>query len=325
MYDTVAIYCKGRNGQDFDLKPAKFRKVEFGGEVENYHNVFYDSNGKRAISVKNDLKNDYALVSWSIPKMIKGHSLYDFRIEDTDKLLRELNKRLDGIIQADFLNWQVSRLDIARNMIVDHKTGLYVEALRQSVETGKRYKVKAFGNETILIYNKSRRYEMYDKVIEQLKVKDISRNEAKRFGNVLRFENQNKKGQHIQTTFGSVKPIMFNELFTPGMIADSKQVLINAYDQFFCNYGQSEMFANDLALVDLVSKYSKRNILKNYVIRKSIEDGQPINYNYLQTIFREKLSDRGLRKAIKELQTLANLHTKRVSDVIDEIRYKLAA
>ena len=36
------------------------------------------------------------------------------------------------------------------------------------------------------------------------------------------------------------------------MIADAKQVLITAYDQFFCNYGQSEMFSNDLALVDLV-------------------------------------------------------------------------
>jgi hypothetical protein len=325
MYDTVAIYCRGRNGQDFDLNPAKFKKVEFNGEVEDYHNVFYDSKGKRAISVKNDLKNDYALVSWSIPKMIKGNSLYDFRLDDTDKMLKEMNKRLDGIINADFLNWQLSRLDIAMNINVDHKTGLYVEALRQSVETGKRYKVKAFGNETILIYNKSRRYEMYDKVIEQVKVKDISRNEAKRFGNVLRFENQNKKSQHVQTTLRSKKPIMFNELFTAGMIADCKQVLINAYDQFFCNYGQSEMFANDLALVDLVSKYSKRNILKNYVIRKSIEDGEPINYNYLETIFRDKLSDRGLRKAIKELQTLANLHTKKVSDVIDEIRYKLVA
>jgi hypothetical protein len=42
-------------------------------------------------------------------------------------------------------------------------------------------------------------------------------------------------------------------------------------------------------------------------------------------MFKEKFSDRGLRKAIKELQTLANLQTKKVSDVIDEIRYKLAA
>jgi hypothetical protein len=325
MYDTIALYCKGVNGQDFDLNTAKFRKVMFSGEVENYHNVFYDSNGKRAISVKNDLKNNYALVSYSIPKIIKGHSVYDFRLDDTDKLMKELNKRLGGIIQADFLNWQVSRLDIARNTSVDHKTGLYIEALKQAVETGKRYRVKAYENETILIYNKSRRYEMYDKIIEQVKVKDISRGEAKQFGNILRFENQNKKGQHVQTTFRSKKPIVFNELFNEGMIADAKQVLITAYDQFFCNYGQSEMFSNDLALVDLVSKYSKRNQLKNYVVRKSIEEGNEINYHYLETIFKEKLSDRGLRKAIKELQTLANLHTKKVSDVIDEVRYKLAA
>lgn len=325
MYDTIALYCKGVNGQDFDLNPAKFRKVMFSGEVENYHNVFYDSNGKRAISVKNDLKNNYALVSYSIPKIIKGHSIYDFRLDDTDKLMKELNKRLSGIIQADFLNWQVSRLDIARNTSVDHKTGLYIEALKQAVETGKRYRVKAYENETILIYNKSRRYEMYDKIIEQVKVKDISRGEAKQFGNILRFENQNKKGQHVQTTLRSKKPIVFNELFNEGMIADAKQVLITAYDQFFCNYGQSEMFSNDLALVDLVSKYSKRNQLKNYVVRKSIENGDEINYHYLETMFKEKFSDRGLRKAIKELQTLANLQTKKVSDVIDEIRYKLAA
>lgn len=331
MIDTITLFQEGKNGKDFNINLDNFYSTSspisssFDNKPTHFYNTFYEDNKKKskAINIRYDENRRYLLTTFSAPKLINGHSLETFELDDSDKLIDILENRLKGIVQGDFRNMNLSRLDITKNVSLSQSIPIYIDALKEAVSVNKRYKVTKYNSESIVIANNSRRFTLYDKVIEGIKSKELSRNGTKKLGNILRMELQLKKAQHIETAFK--KKFTFDDILTDGMFATFKNYLVTLYDSSFCNYGQYEIFRNDLALIDIVSSISKRNLLKNFIIRQNA-DVINFDFKHYEDLLKYKgMSSAGIRKALKSIEQLRYLATNRVSDVIDEIRLKLVA
>jgi hypothetical protein len=326
MLDTVTLYQKGRNNSDFELNDNQFRKHSNERNVPDIlYNTFYNDEGKKSIYVMNDLNRSYAKIQFSIPKLLYGNSLQNVNYEDTSKLETILNERLKGKFEGDFLNMEVSRLDITQNMEMKNDIPVYIHALNNAYAGDKRYKVVKYSDETLLISNNSRRFEFYDKVKEALHNKDITRSEAKEHGRILRFEVQHKKKQHIKTSFH--KQYTFEEILKEGFFDTAKLFQVNSFDKMFCNAGNYEMFMQDIAMIEVVRQYNKRNMLKNFLLKKLTDETEYIhNFEHYEDLLKlSGMTRDGIRKALKEVQRILMLSKTKRSDIIEEIRNKLVA
>ncbi len=327
MIDTISLYHAGRNGEDFNINFKEFNSsVSKKGQINNYTNNFiHKDKDKRNIFVKYDLNRNYTLVTFSAPKLIYGNSLETFKLNDKDELLNILTGRLTGILDADFQNWQVSRLDVTKNIQVKNDVSGYITALKNVYDiTQGRFNYTNVKDESITISNNSRRFVIYDKKKQELAKKEISRSQAKSYGNILRLEVQHKKARPIKTSFN--RKYFFEDLFTDKSFEDFNKFLLQFFDKFYCNSGQYQLFLQDVALAELIfSKYSKRDLMRNYFTKKYISENE-IDMSTVQDVMRPFYKSRqGLNKALKQIDQLAKLGTDTVQDVLQEIRYKLVA
>jgi hypothetical protein len=323
MIDTLTLYKQGRNSKDFDLNLKKFQShLSESGQINNYTNNFKDKD-KRNIYVKYDLNNDYLLLTFSAPKLIYGNSINEIEVKDKDKIVKTLTERLSGIVESDFENMQVSRLDVSKNIQVDLSTSHYITALKQSYDiTNGRYRLTTYKDESLTVSNNSRRFVIYDKIIEQLQSKELSKSESKQYGNILRLETQHKKSQHIKTSFN--RSFYLSELFTDKQFNDFKTFQLEQLNKFYCNYGQYDLFLQDVSMMDLICNYNKRNPIKNFLIKKFIPM-ESIDFELLKDVLTPYQTKQGINKAIKELRKLYQLSNKKVYDLLDEIRTKMTA
>lgn len=327
MIDTISLYHAGRNGTDFNLNLKEFNSnVSKSGQINNYQNNFIlKEKDKRNIYIKNDLNRSYVLVTFSVPKLIYGNSLENIQVKDKDSIMNILTGRLTGILDADFQNWSVSRLDITKNIEVVNSVSGYITALKKAYDvTQGRYLFSNVKDESLTINNNSRRFVIYDKVKQELASKEISRNSAKEYGNILRLEVQHKKAKHIYTSFK--RKYFFSELFSEKSFNDFNKFQLSFFDKFYCKGGQYDLFIQDVALAELIfAKYNKRDLAKNFFVKKYLNENE-IDNSVLQDIFKKYYKSRqGLHKALKQINELARLGTATVPDIIDEIRYKLVA
>lgn len=327
MIDTISLYHAGRNGEDFNINFKEFNSsVSKKGQINNYSNNFIlKDKDRRNIYIKYDLNRNYTLVTFSAPKLIYGNSLENIKLNDKDELLNILTGRLTGILDADFQNWQVSRLDVTKNIQVKNDVSGYITALKNAYDVSQvRYKYSNIKDESLTISNNSRRFVIYDKVKQELSVKEISRSQAKQYGNILRLEVQHKKSRAIKTSFK--KTYFFEDLFTEKSFNDFSKFQLQFFDKFYCNSGQYQLFLQDVALAELIfSEYSKRDLMRNYFTKKYITENE-IDMSAVQDVMRPFYKSRqGLNKALKQIDQLAKLGTDTVQDVLQEIRYKLAA
>ena len=327
MIDTISLYHAGRNGEDFNINFKEFNSsVSKKGQINNYTNNFIlKEKDKRNIFVKYDLNRNYTIVTFSAPKLIYGNSLETFKLNDKDELMNILTGRLTGILDADFQNWSVSRLDVTKNIQVKNDVSGCITALKKSYDvTQGRFNYTSVKDESITIFNKSRRFVIYDKVKQELADKEISRSQAKPYGNILRFEVQHKKARAIKTSFN--KKYFFEDLFTEQTFNDFSKFQLQFFDKFYCNSGQYQLFIEDVALVELIcSEYSRRDLVKNFLVKKYISENG-IDMSNIQGIMLPFYKSRqGRNKALKEIEQLARLGTDTVQDVLQEIRMKLVA
>ena len=326
MLDTISLYQSGKNGSDFNINFKEFGSlVSKTGQINSYQNNFTLSDkDKRNIFIKCDLNNNYVLATFSIPKLLYGNSLNNIQVKDKDEVLNILTGRLKGILDADFQNWNVSRLDISKNVQVQNEVSEYLTALKKAYDVTKgRYQLSIIKDETLTVSNKSRRFVIYDKIKEELDNKEISRSEAKEFGNILRFEIQHKKAKHIETSFK--RKYLFDELFTEKNFIEFNKFQLSFFDKFFCNNGKYEMFIQDIALTELIMlNYSKRNLGKNFLLKKEFENKE-FDRGYLQKVLKPFMSKQAVNKTIKDIERLFRLGNTTVIDVIEELRYKLVA
>lgn len=328
MLDTISLYQSGKNGSDFNINFKEFgSSVSKTGQINSYQNNFTLSDkDKRNIFIKCDLNNNYVLVTFSIPKLLYGNSLNNIQVKDKDEVMNILTGRLKGILEADFQNWNVSRLDVSKNIPVKNEPAEYITALKKAYDvTQGRFQLSIVKDETLTISNNSRRFIIYDKVKEELSNKEISRSEAKENGNILRFEIQHKKSKHIETSFK--KRYLFDELFTEKSFNDFNKFQLFFFDKFYCNSGKYEMYIQDYSLADLIFlNYGKRNLGKNFLIKKHYSDSNnEFDRSYLQNILKPFMTKQAVNKTIKELDRLFRLGNTTVFDIIEEIRYKLVA
>ena len=324
MIDTISLYHAGRNGTDFNLNFKEFNSnVSKSGQINNYQNNFIlKDKDKRNIYIKNDLNKSYVLLTFSVPKLIYGNSLENIQVKDKDSIINILTGRLTGILDADFQNWSVSRLDITKNIEVENSVSGYITALKKAYDvTQGRYLFSNVKDETLTISNNSRRFIIYDKVKQELKDKEISRNSAKDYGNILRLEIQHKKAKHIYTSFK--RKYFFSELFSEKCFKDFNKFQLSFFDKFYCKGGQYDLFIQDVALTELIfANYNKRDLAKNFFVKKYLNEND-IDTAVLQDLFRKYYTRQGLNKALKQIKELAKLGTATVPDILDEIRYKL--
>lgn len=327
MIDTLTLYKAGRNKKDFDINLKKFQShLSESGQVNNYTNNFrYKDKDKRNIYVKYDLNNDYLLLTFSAPKLIYGNSIKEIEVKDNDRIIETLNQRLSGIVESDcdFNNMQVSRLDVSKNIQVDLSTSHYITALKQLYDvTNGRYRLTTYKDESLTVSNQSRRFVIYDKILEQIASKELSRSQSKQYGNILRLETQHKKTQHIKTSFN--RKFYLSELFTDKQFQGFKDFQLEQLNKFYCNYGQYDLFLQDVSMMDLICSYNKRNPLKNFLIKKLIPM-ESIDFELLKDVLTPYQTKQGINKAIKELRKLYQLSNKKVYDLLDEIRMKVSA
>lgn len=332
MIDTITLYKAGRNKEDFEINQNRFNKtLSDKDKTKALFKTFYkddnDKQRKQPIYIKNDIENNFALIQFSAPKLLYGNSLETTRIEDAEKIGNILEKRLNGIFDADFENMQVSRLDVTQNLQMKNDIPVYIHALNSAYSRNGKYRVEKFSNETLQIKNNSRKFMMYDKVREAIDNKDIARSEAKAYGNVLRYEIQHSKAVNIKTSFKNKKPFTLSDITKEGFFANAKQFQVYSFDMFFSNSGNYELFLEDISMIDVIKDYSSRNILKNFVIKK-MTDTTDFEHDFMQ--YEELLkyagySRDGIHKAIKEFQKIVLLAKTKQSDILEEIRNKLVA
>ena len=327
MIDTISLYHAGRNGEDFNINFKEFNSsVSKKGQINNYTNNFIlKEKDKRNIFVKYDLNRNYTIVTFSAPKLIYGNSLHNIKVKDKDDLLNVLTGRLTGILDADFQNWKVSRLDVTKNIEVNNNVSGYITALKNAYDVSQaRYKYSNIKDESLTINNNSRRFIIYDKVKEEIANGEISRSQAKHYGNILRLEVQHKKARAITTSFK--RKYFFEDLFTEKSFQDFSKFQLQFFDKFYCNSGQYRLFIQDVALAELIFMgYSKRDLMKNFFIKKYINEND-IDLSAVQDVMRPLYKTKqGLSKALKQIDQLAKLGTSTVEDVLQEIRLKLVA
>lgn len=326
MLDTISLYLPGRNGTDFSLNLKEFNSsVSKSGQINNYTNNFIlKDKDKRNIFIKYDLNRNYVITTFSVPKLLYGNSLENIQVKDKDSVMNILTGRLTNILDADFQNWQVSRLDITKNIEVKNNVSGYITALKKAYDvTQGRYNFTNVKDESLTINNNSRRFVIYDKVKEQIANKDISRNKGKDYGNILRLEVQHKKAKHIHTSFK--RKFYFSELFSDKVFSDFSKFQLSFFDKFYSPGGQYQLFIQDVALTELIFyKFNKRDLLKNLLVKKYLNENE-YDKDAMQDILRKYYSRQGLNKAMKQINQLSKLGTATVPDIIDEIRYKLVA
>lgn len=326
MLDTISLWMPGRNGTDFSLNLKEFNSsVSKSGQINNYTNNFIlKDKDKRNIFIKYDLNRNYVITTFSVPKLLYGNSLENIQVKDKDSVMNILTGRLTNILDADFQNWQVSRLDITKNIEVKNNVSGYITALKKAYDvTQGRYNFTNVKDESLTINNNSRRFVIYDKVKEQIANKDISRNKGKDYGNILRLEVQHKKAKHIHTSFK--RKFHFSELFSEKSFNDFSKFQLSFFDKFYSPGGQYQLFIQDVALTELIFyKFNKRDLLKNLLVKKYLNENE-YDKDAMQDILRKYYSRQGLNKAMKQINQLSKLGTATVPDIIDEIRYKLVA
>lgn len=325
MIDTISLYKAGRNTKEFDLNLKEFGShLSKTGQINYYDNNFrYKDKDKRNIYVKYDLNNSYMLLTFSAPKLLYGNSISEIEVKDNDRIVETLNNRLAGIVESDFNNMQVSRLDVSKNIQVELTPSHYITALKQSYDvTNGRYRLTTYKDESLTVSNQSKRFVIYDKILEQIASKELSRSQAKQYGNILRLETQHKKSQHIKTSFN--KKFYMSELFTDKQFQSFKEFQLEQLNKFYCNYGQYDLFLQDVAMMDLIYSYNKRNPLKNFLITKHIPI-ENINFEMAKDVLKPYQTKQGINKQIKEIRKLYQLQNKKVYDLLDEIKMKVSA
>jgi len=336
MIDTIALHQAGENGQDFDLKTSKLIKQIDEQELQvKYFKVFYDGKKteKRSPIYVGYSPNKQALrLQFSVPKLLQGNSLENYKLSEISDIHLILEKRLQGILSADFNNMKISRLDVAKNMNVENDVGLYLQACDNARAVNKRYANYKFSNETVTFANSSRRITLYDKIKETLsldRTDELARQYKKSGRNILRFEIQHKSGKSISTHLKELSRDLSIETIyrnSNKFIDEFSNYLKNEFQKFFFYSRQYEMFIENTGLIYAINDiFGKRNLAINTLAKKYMQEHQEFKSYDFALLFTPYYSERNIVKIRKQLDKLQKLGNLTKIDLIAEIETKLVA
>lgn len=315
MFDTIRLYKQGVDGKDFVIDKSQFKKsISVDDEVESYVNQF----GSGLVRVSYDRSKKGLSIAFSAPKLAFGTQIENIKVSNYDLLLSNLVNILEGVVDVDYSNMKVSRLDITSNLELDGNVKYYINTLQSKFRKVGNYKTDFYKDESFTIFNKSRRFIFYDKIKEQMDKGVLVGNYERK---ILRYEIQNKRGRDIYTLLK--RNYTFKELFRESVFIDCIKVQKQFYSKFFTNGGHISFFETERALIEAVKlQFGSRNLIRNYLLKSYLSNGK-VNYQTLETLFTDYYSKRGLSKALKELKELEFLSVNTDYSILIEIENKI--
>lgn len=326
MFDTVRLYKRGVDGKDFQLNINKFKRtIDEVNDTVNYHNIFSfpgENNDEVKLYIDYDLHLRQGVnISFSVPKVANGTQLDNFRLSDKNRLYENLEYYLNDLIDIDYKNMKVSRLDITSNIYTDGEVRYYINALQSSYCKHRNYKVDYYVNESFTVYNKSRRFVIYDKIKEQIDKNRGKKKQNSKDINILRYEIQNKRGRDVKALLG--KDLLFDDLFNEAVFLDAISVQRRYFRDLFLNkHIQQSIFETDRFLIELINKRWSRNLINKFLVKKQL-DSDNFSFTELEALFSGVYTERGLRKALKELRELKFLTVNTTFSLLEEVYNKI--
>jgi len=338
MIDTLVIHQTGENRQHFDLNLKKLKSLyDDENKTSRYFRTFYEHPEKKKAPVYIEYVPSYSVeqgrlkVQFSAPKILTGNSIENLELSGLSELQDTLEKRLKGVLNADFNNMRISRLDICKSMDMGEETGMYLLACDNARTGNGRYASYRFGNETVTFTNASRRITFYDKVKECLaldRTDALARHYQKAGKNILRYEIQHKGSKsisrHLKKNDLSIETLYRH---SNKMKTEFSMYLTNEFRKFFGYTAQYEMFREQTGIIYAVnSELGKRNlILKVLTKMYLLEHLQDFKPNEFVQKFYKIYSNRNIAKARKLLNRIEKIGKMTKNDLFQEIEMKLVA
>lgn len=326
MYDTVRLYKRGVDGKDFQLNINKLKRtIDEVNDTVSHHNIFsfsgdYDDEVKLYIDYDLHLRQGVN-ISFSIPKVANGSQLDNFRLSDKDRLYSNLECYLNDLIDIDYRNMQVSRLDVTSNIYTDGEVRYYINAIQSSYCKHRNYKTDFYPNESFTIHNKSRRIVLYDKIKEQIYKNKRAKRKLDINANILRFEIRNNRSRDVKALFN--RDLLFDDLFSEAVFLDAISIQRRYFRDLFLNkHIQQSLFETDKLLVELINKRWSRNLINKFLVKKQL-DNDNFSFTELEALFAGLYTERGLRKALKELRELKFLTANTTYTILEEVYEKI--
>ncbi len=325
MYDTVRLYKRGVDGKDFQLNVSKLKKtIDEVYDTVSHHNIFsFGENNDVKLYIDYDLHLRQGVnISFSIPKVANGTQLDNFILSDKEKLYSNLEHYLNDLIDIDYKNMQVSRLDITSNIYTAGEVRYYINAIQSSYCKHRNYKVDYYVNESFTIHNKSRRIVLYDKMKEQMDKNKRAKRRLGINGNILRYEIRNNRSRDVKALFN--RDLLFNDLFSEATFLDAISVQQRYFRDLFLNkHIQQSLFETDKLLVELINKRWSRNLISKFLVKKQL-DSNDFSFLELEALFGDYYTKRGIRKALKELRELKFLTVNTTFSLLEEVYNKIS-
>lgn len=271
MIDTIKLFSGS-----FHLKPGhKFKTgtiTDSNGEIEaekTFCNLPHFSI---------DITRDKVLyLQTSLPKLLYGTSLFEVQPTDFEQAVDKIQDKLSeaGVEIADnrLADFQLSRIDLCRNLEVEHSPMDYLVYL--SDRYMPRRQKRDISHETLSFRNSDRELTFYNKVREIRQTeKDprVLKLVQNRPENILRIESRLKKRRVIDKTLQLGKPeVQLSAVFDSGVCRNH---LLHEVDSLVASaesQGEFNFHENSL-LLQAIAERRKRGVFKEFLAVRGVRE-----------------------------------------------------
>lgn len=327
MLDTIRLFTK-----EFGLAPrnnfVRLEQTDYSSGELLSQKVFCNLPSGARLNIKPQAEESCLFLEVSLPKLVYGTSLQELRENDfercLDKIAGEFETAGAVIDSGSIEKMAVSRLDLCRNIEVQHSIVDYLALLRNCAFS-KRNKAN-WQTETVLWYNGSQEFTAYNKVLEVKSSKQAAAAgvDSSSAENILRLESRLKSAAVVRAQFYEQRNFSqcYNfELAKKKLLADYDKLVLNIGEQLQLNF-----------LEDLERLQALRETRNGWQLFLA-EYGTGLflaKYNYdlelVKKLLQETYGKTQTYNILKKLKLfIAEHRTKEERHLLQELREKLAA
>lgn len=305
MYDTIQVFKKGKEGSNFNIKRKCFNKkteIRHGNHKNNRYSLSRRTVKSAEIHM-NFIESyegvDSVFINFSIPKLIYGNNVDEFKIEDTELVVPSLLESLKDDVEIRFEDMELCRLDICRNIAFDQDVSSYFRLLNNHVQGNEgSFSTQFYPNESFLMFNGRRSLSLYDKKKESYRRNEYCTD------NILRIEYRLKKANTIKQFFSLDRNVGLGELLTNSFYDITKNNLIEKVIELLRIDENTKLAEpDDTSLWELAKNNSTRGNIKTYLLlRLFCLEG--LNAARIRSLARGTLTDANIYNSLKSLEKL---------------------
>lgn len=171
-------------------------------------------------------------ITFHIPTFLYGSGFYEFKLEDKNELIDSLREILNPYININVMTFNVSRLDLCKNLEVDNPSSQIATSLFLLSKPKVDFLEKRGYENAISFIGKRETFTIYDKQVnDEKKNYEIPAEFVNR--NIIRFENQIKKTDAFTPPCRYGQILLFRDIFKKKTIKRSKEILLNRFKECF--------------------------------------------------------------------------------------------